>query len=95
MSPPAQEILALTGGGASREYTEVRPDGTTVTYTVDVEEEEFEVSTGRSRLDKRSNNGVACLRKTRGIQCKTERYNISKTSDYNPSKQHKLTRWNI
>jgi len=33
----AEEILALTGGGKTREYTEVRPDGATVTYTIDVE----------------------------------------------------------
>ena len=39
----AQEILALTGGGKTREYTETRPDGSTVTYTIDVEEEEYEV----------------------------------------------------
>ena len=39
-----QEILALTGGGKTREYTETRPDGTTVTYTIDVEEEVIEVS---------------------------------------------------
>ena len=39
-----QEILALTGGGKTREYTEVRPDGTTVTYTIDVEEEVIEVN---------------------------------------------------
>ena len=38
-----QEILALTGGGKTREYTETRPDGSTVTYTIDVEEEEYEV----------------------------------------------------
>ena len=38
-----QEILALTGGGKTREYTETRPDGTTVTYTIDVEEEIIEV----------------------------------------------------
>ena len=42
--PILQEILALTGGGKSREYTETRPDGTTVTYTIDVEEEVIEVS---------------------------------------------------
>ena len=40
-----QEILALTGGGSTREYTETRPDGSTVTYTIDVEEEEYEVVT--------------------------------------------------
>ena len=39
-----QEILALTGGGKTREYTETRPDGSTVTYTIDVEEEIIEVS---------------------------------------------------
>ena len=38
-----QEILALTGGGKTREYTETRPDGSTVTYTIDVEEEVIEV----------------------------------------------------
>jgi len=38
----AEEILALTGGGKTREYTETRPDGSTVTYTIDVEEEEYE-----------------------------------------------------
>ena len=38
-----QEILALTGGGQVREYTETRPDGSTVTYTIDVEEEIIEV----------------------------------------------------
>ena len=42
-----QEILALTGGGKTREYTETRPDGTTVTYTIDVEEEIVEVGDGR------------------------------------------------
>jgi len=36
----AEEILALTGGGKTREYTETRPDGSTVTYTIDEEEEE-------------------------------------------------------
>ena len=43
----SQEILALTGGGQTREYTETRPDGTTVTYTIDVEEEIVEVGDGR------------------------------------------------
>jgi len=40
----AEEILALTGGGKTREYTETRPDGSTVTYTIDVEEEIIEVT---------------------------------------------------
>ena len=39
--------IALTGGGQTREYTETRPDGTTVTYTIDVEEEIVEVGDGR------------------------------------------------
>ena len=34
----------MTGGGSTREYTETRPDGSTVTYTIDVEEEIIEVS---------------------------------------------------
>ena len=46
-----QEILALTGGGKTREYTETRPDGSTVTYTIDVEEEVIEV---RYNLDSSS-----------------------------------------
>ena len=46
----AQEILALTGGGKTREYTETRPDGSTVTYTIDVEEEEYEVLTKERAL---------------------------------------------
>ena len=35
--------MSLTGGGSVREYTETRPDGSTVTYTIDVEEEIIEV----------------------------------------------------
>lgn len=46
----AQEILALTGGGKTREYTETRPDGSTVTYTIDVEEEEYEVILQKSDI---------------------------------------------
>ena len=46
----SQEILALTGGGKTREYTETRPDGSTVTYTIDVEEEEYEVILQKSDI---------------------------------------------
>ena len=45
-----QEILALTGGGKTREYTERRPDGSTVTYTIDIEEEEYEVIAQKSGI---------------------------------------------
>ena len=48
----AQEILALTGGGKTREYTETRPDGSTVTYTIDVEEEEYEVRAQELHLER-------------------------------------------
>ena len=48
----AQEILALTGGGKTREYTETRPDGSTVTYTIDVEEEEYEVRAKELHLER-------------------------------------------
>lgn len=41
------DILARMGGKAGS-YTEVRPDGTTVTYEVDVEE--FEVKTQQSLM---------------------------------------------
>jgi len=43
----AEEILSLTNGGSVREYTETRPDGSTVTYTIDVEEEYIEMSLHR------------------------------------------------
>ena len=57
--PILQEILALTGGGKTREYTETRPDGTTVTYTIDVEEEVIEVrNVNTNVVGKQLNEGV-------------------------------------
>ena len=37
-----EEILALTGAGALKEYTETLPDGRTITYSLEVEEEVLE-----------------------------------------------------
>ena len=37
-----EEILALTKDGAVKEYSEVLPDGRTITYSLEVEEELFE-----------------------------------------------------
>eukprot|EP00092_Neocalanus_flemingeri_P031752 GFUD01034491.1.p1 GENE.GFUD01034491.1~~GFUD01034491.1.p1 ORF type:complete len:149 (+),score=70.02 GFUD01034491.1:51-497(+) len=38
----AEEILALTGAGAVKEYSETLPDGRTITYSLEVEEEVLE-----------------------------------------------------
>lgn len=38
------EAILQRMGGQGGSYTEVRPDGTRVTYEIDVEEEEVEVS---------------------------------------------------
>ena len=51
--------MALTGGGKTREYTETRPDGTTVTYTIDVEEEVIEV--------RNVNTNVVCKQLNEGV----------------------------
>eukprot|EP00092_Neocalanus_flemingeri_P046948 GFUD01053010.1.p1 GENE.GFUD01053010.1~~GFUD01053010.1.p1 ORF type:complete len:153 (+),score=74.67 GFUD01053010.1:28-459(+) len=37
-----EEILALTGAGAVKEYSETLPDGRTITYSAEVEEEVLE-----------------------------------------------------
>ena len=37
-----EEILALTKDGAVKEYSEILPDGRTITYSLEVEEELFE-----------------------------------------------------
>ena len=37
-----EEILALTGAGALKEFTETLPDGRTITYSLEVEEEILE-----------------------------------------------------
>ena len=37
-----EEILALTGAGAVKEYSETLPDGRTITYSLEVEEEVLE-----------------------------------------------------
>ena len=64
----SQEILALTGGGSVREYTETRPDGSTVTYTIDVEEEIIEVlilysqDNIQGKIEKKKTKGIIHLK---------------------------------
>ena len=91
-SRTTEEILALTKDGAVKEYSEILPDGRTITYSLEVEEELFEeeedieIVSSKTVTSFTLDNGVGIVGTARNIQ-EGEEIRVKKTNSRTVSRE--------
>ena len=91
-SRTTEEILALTKEGAVKEYSEVLPDGRTITYSLEVEEELFEeeedieIVSSKTVTSCTLHNGAGIVGTARNIQ-QGEEITVKKTNSRTVSRE--------
>ena len=97
-SRSAEEILALTKDGALKEYSEVLPDGRTITYSLEVEEElleeeeDIEIVSSKTVTSCTVEDGMGVVGTARNIE-EEEEITVRKKNSGVVSRQH--WRWDM